>query len=241
VYTLYTGVGQGFCGRSEVVDEKNRTSLSQEKILRAALEIVDRQSVDELTIRSLSKQLEVTPMAVYRHFKNKQEIISGLWEVVVQDSAPSVHCTKPWQQWLIQTFGNIRQALLQHPGVMPLLGPYAGAGPHAQRVINDILEQLHSLGLDPAQCVSHFHSLISYTLGSVTIENLTHQQLAASEIQNPKEWLRQLQLRFASADYTKFPRLVKMAPNLASFLSNQQFEIGLERLVHAIELAVKNC
>jgi AcrR family transcriptional regulator len=58
--------------------QKTRTSLSRELILEAALGIVESDQVRELTMSKLGRALDADPSAVYRHFRNKDELLLAM-------------------------------------------------------------------------------------------------------------------------------------------------------------------
>ena len=124
-----------------------RPRLSRERILEDALRIVDTEGLGGLTIRRLAQELDVTPMAVYRHFKNKGDILDGLIELVIAEGKATEHDTPGWQAWIEVTFMRMRASLLHHPGVLPLLGSSASYGLQSLR----ITEQKFDFLLNPVQ------------------------------------------------------------------------------------------
>ena len=59
-----------------------RVPLSRERVLRTAIAIADARGSSALTMRSLAGELGVKPMAIYRHFANKEEILDGIIDIV---------------------------------------------------------------------------------------------------------------------------------------------------------------
>ena len=68
-----------------------RGSLSREEILEAGLLIARRDELTRLTMKKLATELGVTPMAIYRHFENKAEVIDGVLDLFVRDAAVTEH------------------------------------------------------------------------------------------------------------------------------------------------------
>src|SRR5690242_7064299 len=65
-------------GRPRVGQER----LSREAILTAALQLVDDEGIDALTMRRLAATLGVNPMSLYHHLPNKAAVLAGLAELV---------------------------------------------------------------------------------------------------------------------------------------------------------------
>ena len=64
-----------------------RPRLTRERILRAAIAIADRDGVNAVTMRGLGADLGVEGMALYRHFANKDELITAMVDLLVGDIA----------------------------------------------------------------------------------------------------------------------------------------------------------
>ena len=57
---------------------QRRTPLSRERVLRAAFERTDNDGVDALSMRKLAQELGVEAMSLYRHVRNKGDIVDGM-------------------------------------------------------------------------------------------------------------------------------------------------------------------
>src|SRR5882724_7082554 len=62
--------------------EADRTRLTKQAVVQRALALADSDGLDALTIRRLATDLGVTPMALYWHFRNKEELLAGLADQV---------------------------------------------------------------------------------------------------------------------------------------------------------------
>ncbi|MGY0235405.1 TetR/AcrR family transcriptional regulator [Longispora urticae] len=65
-----------------------RTPLSTERVLRAAVALADAIGIDALSMRRLSQELGVVPMALYKHVANKEELLDGMVDAVVGEIDP---------------------------------------------------------------------------------------------------------------------------------------------------------
>ena len=110
-----------------------RERLSRERVLDAAIAIADAQGLHGLTMRSLARELGVQPMSLYHHVANKEEILTGVVDVVFgqihfpaddldwkramrarADSARAVMRVHPWAIGLVETRTSPGLATLQH-------------------------------------------------------------------------------------------------------------------------------
>jgi AcrR family transcriptional regulator len=93
---------------------KTRTPLSRERVLRAAVELADRDGVNSLSMRRLASELGVVPMALYKHVANKEELLDGMIDVVVGEIDPP-RTDVDWRTAVRERILSARRALLRHP------------------------------------------------------------------------------------------------------------------------------
>src|SRR4051812_8415408 len=122
-----------------------RLPLSRDRILRAALELVDDGGIDSLTMRKLGQALGFEAMSLYNHVANKDDVIDGIldlvlaegelpspsgdWDGAVRSSAVSVHAAlrrHPWASAVVMAPGRLRPARLRY--MDSLLGRIREAG-----------------------------------------------------------------------------------------------------------------
>ncbi len=64
---------------------ERRAPLTKERVLRAAVDLLDRDGIDALSMRKLGQELGVEAMALYRHVRNKDDILDGAIDVVLAE------------------------------------------------------------------------------------------------------------------------------------------------------------
>jgi hypothetical protein len=90
-------------------------------VLATALQIIDRDGVDGLTMRRLGRALDRDPMSLYRHAPTKASLLDGVAEIVLEQL--TVDSTDPdWAGQLRTIAREFRRLTLTHPQVVPLLG-----------------------------------------------------------------------------------------------------------------------
>src|SRR5437868_13409755 len=122
-----------------------RVPLNRDRILRAALELVDEGGIGALTMRKLGEGLGFEAMSLYNHVANKDDVLDGIldlvlaeseppspegdWDLAVRESALSVHAAlrrHPWSCNLVMDPGRIRPGRLRYMDL--LLGRLREAG-----------------------------------------------------------------------------------------------------------------
>src|SRR5687767_9039087 len=80
-------------GRPKASEE----SLTRERILAAALQLVNEHGVNHLTMRRLATTLNVDPMSIYHYLPGKSAVIAGLVEIVFSEFSVATTADAPWQ------------------------------------------------------------------------------------------------------------------------------------------------
>jgi TetR/AcrR family tetracycline transcriptional repressor len=95
--------------------------IAKRKALEVALDIVDNEGIDSLSIRRLAERLNVNGASLYHHFENKEEIVVGAAKLALEEvRTPQTH-DEPWQIWIMRNARQLRQALREHPDLIPVM------------------------------------------------------------------------------------------------------------------------
>lgn len=87
----------------------------------AALDIIDRDGLEGMRIRRLGDALGVNGASLYHHFRNKDEIVVGAAELALQYVRTPDTRNEDWPIWLLRNTRNTREALMQHPHLIPVV------------------------------------------------------------------------------------------------------------------------
>jgi AcrR family transcriptional regulator len=91
-----------------------RTRLSRDRVLHAAVALADEIGIEALSMRRLADQLNVVPMALYKHVANKEELLDGMVEVIIGEIDPPQLDTD-WKHAVRSRVLSARSALQRHP------------------------------------------------------------------------------------------------------------------------------
>ncbi|WP_225448264.1 TetR/AcrR family transcriptional regulator [Streptacidiphilus sp. P02-A3a] len=202
--------------------------LSRDTLVDGALGLLDAEGMEALTIRRLAQSLGYTPMAVYWHVKNKDELLLAvserLWSLAAVDNDPDL---EPLDQ-LRSMFASMLSALRAHPQATPLL-TRTGAGYNKAcfDVTEATLEIFHRLGFPPDQA-AHLSIQALWTLISlVGSEPGAPQPGLSAEEQAEKERGRRATL--LSLDPARYPHTIAAAPALTNCEQSEAFyRLGVE-------------
>lgn len=97
-----------------------RRPLSRRRVLQAALDFVDDHGLTDLTMRRLATQLGVEAASLYKHVTSKDDLQTGVAELVWEEIAHAAPPDDDWPAWL-RAYGNaIRDSIHRHPGTVTL-------------------------------------------------------------------------------------------------------------------------
>lgn len=150
--------------------EATRRPLNRRRVVGAGLELVDRDGLDELSMRNLAAELGVEAMSLYRHVANKDDLLAGLTELVWAEIAAAAPPADDWIAWL-RTFGHaIRDAVRRHPNALPVLMSGEVSPVPALELFADQLERTDAAALDRDRAVSALRTVAAFALGCAVCE-----------------------------------------------------------------------
>jgi AcrR family transcriptional regulator len=207
----------------------NGAKLTRETVLAVALELIDRDGIDQLSMRRLAVALGRDPMTLYRHATNKADLFDGVAETVLAQL--QVDSTDPdWTGQLRLVARDYRRLALAHPHVVPLLvtrplsTPLGLRPPGTLRPLEDVLTLLTHAGFTGPDALHIYRALFGFLHGHVLDEL---QEL----VENPDETDDLLRLGLHRLPITQFPLLRSLAPTLASYDGAAELERGLDILL----------
>jgi AcrR family transcriptional regulator len=144
-----------------------RNTLNPDRILDAALTLLDRDGPDAFTMRALAGELGVGTMAVYSHFRNKDEITDAVTERLLGEvELPTPPAGSSPRDQLVELCRGVYRLFSEHPAALPLLTSRPMRGYEAIAVIDRQLSLLLAAGLTPADAARAQVTITQYTVGA---------------------------------------------------------------------------
>ncbi len=213
--------------------DRRKRPLSREVVLAKALELVDAEGVDALTMRRLGQELGRDPMSLYRYAENRAALVDGVAELVLQDL--SIEPDDPdWAAQLRQLAHDVRQLALDHPNVVPLLVTRPLATPLGLRPLGTLrpLEQILTLlinaGFEPIDALHVYRAYYGFLYGHILNE-------VQEFIVDPDENEALLRLGLYRLPAKEFPQLRSLAPVLADYDGLEELDQGITILLTGLE------
>lgn len=150
-------------------DERRRPradGLTLERIVAAAVELVDAQGLDALTVRRLASGLGTGSASLYRHVASREELLVLMIDHVLGEiTLPPESLTG--RERVVGLAAELRRVLMAHPRLLPALAASPLLGPNAMRGAERGMLDMHEVGFDPIAAVPAYLALIDYVLGTV--------------------------------------------------------------------------
>jgi len=128
-----------------------KIDLTRDAIVERALAIADAETLDAVTIRRLGQKFGVTPMALYWHVKNKDELLDAMGDALFADLDYDAGPDALWPDQLGAVVRALITALRRHPGSRELAYRRVMACPEGLRIAEHTLRLLREAGFAPRE------------------------------------------------------------------------------------------
>jgi AcrR family transcriptional regulator len=212
-----------------------RNSLSRDEVVQAAMRIAGRGGLDALTFSNLGKELGAHPTAVYRYFRDKDELLLTLVDALhaeaLHDFTPAAH----WRGTLRAHALRIREVYMRHPQIGQQLATRTARREHEFRTVEIILSALRSTGLPDADVARYYRVFADFVLSYASLE----AGLAALDPHTREQDLLSWRVDYPKVTAERYPSIAALAGHLPAIDDPGNFELALDLMLDAIELRVK--
>jgi AcrR family transcriptional regulator len=213
--------------------DADRTRLSKAAVVERALALADALGLDALTIRKLAQELGVTPMALYWHFRSKEELLAALGDRVWTEIGIDLDPAADWTDQLRSLLESLVTMLRAHPCASQLL--LAGEKLHGEASLQAAevaLEVLQRGGFGPRHASALTRGALWTGLMLVMSEPGYDPSLSEQE---RTELQRQSQIRLAMLPPDRFPRVVAAAvPMTACDDPEFHYQLGIDLFIAGV-------
>ena len=212
-------------------EDGGRTRLSKRAVVDRALKLADADGLDALTIRKLAQDLGVTPMALYWHFRSKDDLLEGMSEQVWGEIEVNVDASQPWWAQLRGGLESLIRVLRAHRSAPQLLLEHEKRNEAALRATEAALAILLGAGFDPLHAAEIARSTLWTGITLVMSEAGYHPELSDEE---RAEWNRRSQVELAMLPAARYPHLVQCAEPMANCDPEFHYRLGVELFIAGV-------
>lgn len=216
--------------------------LSRERIVAAALRLIDDEGLDALSTRRLATELSVSGPSLYNHFATKDDLLDAVVDSVIGEVDLSMFGTAPgavgpvgdtgnagsagaagtaWPEALRDWARSYRAALAAHPNIVPVLAQGPGRRPNALRLADAVFGHLVESGWPRGQA-TRIGALMRYFVTGSALASFAAGFPADAEV-------------YDAADYPHLGEAHRLAGHRGT-VDEGAFETGLEALLDGLAL-----
>jgi len=130
-----------------------RAPLTRERVLAAALELIDEGGLDGFSMRRLAARLGVDPMAIYYHLPNKAAVLDGVVEAIMAGYRVPPVAGPVEERWRAAARAY-RDLLRAHPKALPIVASWPMRSEGSWRVLESLLALIREAGVDHPQAMA---------------------------------------------------------------------------------------
>ena len=151
-------------------DAARNPSLTRDAIVSSALQLMDRDGVDGFSMRKLAARLEVSPQALYWHFKSKDDLCRAVVELVRDDVRIEVDDSLSVADRIRSHMRGLREHFSRHPCAVELGRSFLPST--AGEVTETGVELIRALGIaDREDAFRHYRALVWTVTGFSLVEH----------------------------------------------------------------------
>jgi AcrR family transcriptional regulator len=225
-------------GRANPVPRQTNRRLSREAILDTALQIVDAEGLDALTMRRVSDALETGPASLYAHIGDKDEMIAALLDrVSTEVPLPERPDPDRWEEQLKEIARSARAVYARHRDLARAGLGIVPTGEHTLPVIETMLAILSAGGVSARVAALSMDILALYITATAVEESIEAQTFAGG---SDDPYYTELREFWSALPADRFPHLSAMAVVLTSGDGDERFDFGLDILIRGIASTVSD-
>ncbi len=186
-------------------------TISRDQIVTAATRIVRAGAYEDMTMRSLALELGVSPMSLYRHVRDKDDILDEVVDHLLARAWRPSAIHVDWEEWITLAADKLRRFLVAQPAAMHVYLRHPVVTPAAISRMNAMMDVLRSALPDDDTARRAYAAIHTYTVGFAALESSRSRWSNSSD----------------NAD--------ELVIQLATYTTREQFINGLRALIRGIQ------
>jgi AcrR family transcriptional regulator len=211
---------------TEMAETGSREQLTRDRIVRAAVNVIERDGEDAISMRRIAAELQCAVMSLYNHVPNKDALLDAVAEYIMAGFEFAVDSQADWPDQaraLVRAFRDIsrRYPRCINVVIMRQLNTAAGLQP-----LESALATARAAGFDGEVAVRIMRTFVAYALGSL-VNEARLARVRLDRAADPHGYA-------ARVDADQFPNIAELSGTLLRFDHEADFEFGLELLISAV-------
>ena len=205
----------------------NQPTLTRDRIVAAAITVVDREGLPALSMRKVATELGMSPMSLYYHVPDKSGLYDLILDAVMSDIDVSVDdASRPLEERVVAGIYALRDALMRHPNAVPLALSRSMRTAAQMRPIETLVGAMLDAGMTATEAVTAVDVLGQYTFGTT--------MAYANHVTNSEFHDDQREHDLSALDSGEFPNMARVWAEGEYLGFDAEFDRGLRVLVRGL-------
>lgn len=205
-----------------------KRSLSRQAVVDAAINLLDSEGLNAVSMRRVAAALGVRAMTLYRYVDNKDELVRAIIDSSLDNVGRHREAGSRWADQLASVMHELHEIFRAHPGLIELIASESISSPGLDHVRNRLLELLRAGGLPRVAGIDALTAAFSYTIGFALVTR-TRDRATNAEAE-----------RLRALPAQEYPALVEASTDYAHRVSEEAFEFGLSSVITGVQTKVAN-
>lgn len=200
--------------------------LTRARIVAAVTELLEHGGVDAVSTRTIGEALDVHPTALYRHFRDMDELLREAADGILAGLADGLGGPGDALEAVAGLCRRLRAVLMSHPGAARVMVSGPSRMPNERALTERMLGLLSEAGLPDPEVTLAYHALVEYVVGSAAIDIGDANDAPGDVEARHRLW----RAAYFAASPAEFPHTTRLASLLYPSLDDQ-FEFGIGLLI----------
>ncbi len=202
---------------------RRRQPLTRDAIVAAAVEVLDAEGVDALTVRRLGEALNTGSATLYWHIASKDELGELVYDHVMGEVELPAPDPSRWQEQLKDLGRQVYRVMLRHNDLARLSLGRVPVGPNMLRIMEWSLGLVRAAGI-PDQAAAWFGDMLGRYLDASVLEVTSTGGPPVDQVAG----------YFADLPADRFPNVRRLTGAMFSATDEERFEFGLDLLIRGL-------
>ncbi|MBQ1158025.1 helix-turn-helix transcriptional regulator [Streptomyces sp. A73] len=203
--------------------------LTADVIVDRALGLIEEHGGEALTVRRLGAALGADPSAVYRYFRNTDDLFLAVADRLIGEALNGFSAEGPWPERLRELALRVYRSALRHPRIAALSTSRVTRRPHEYHAVDIGIGLLLRAGFDKAAAVRHYHAFIDTVLGHAALDAAVLRLPSATREGDEQAWRE----AYPQVPAETYPHLHAVREELPT-MAGSAFENALDLLLEAL-------
>jgi AcrR family transcriptional regulator len=195
-------------------------------VIAAARAIVEQDGIEKLTMRQVARQLGSSPMAIYRHVRDKDELLVLLLDELAAE-LPIPPFSRDPRRRLHEACRTIHDGLAAHDWVVDVLAQGDLIAPSILWLIEEIVAALIACGCTEREAADGYRAIWQFTVGELLTRRGIQRTAALGRIPFVVRVLTEV-------DPQQLPTLAALAPYWAPARDRDSYDVGVTALLDGL-------